>query len=98
MGNYPEVAYILLKYLQNVVLIYPMVLGENYSDYICSYTDPFYIKLEKMEIMYRMTTEKNTKSILNEFYEYHKDINSDFVKISIDYIARICLKIPIETP
>lgn len=88
----------LLKYLQQVVLVYPAVLGENYSDYICSYNEPYYIRLEKMEIMYRMTNERNAKAIMNEFYEYHKELNADFVKISIEYIAKICLRVNIETP
>lgn len=88
----------MLKYLQNVVLVYPSILGDNYSDYICSYNDPMYIKLEKMEIMYRMTTDKNAKNVMNEYYEYHKDQNSEYVKISIDYIAKICLRIINETP
>lgn len=98
LNSYSEVAFILLKYLQSVVLVYPLILGENYSDYICSYSDPMYIRLEKMEIMYRMANEKNAKNIMNEFYEYHKDQNSDYVKISIDYIAKICLRINSETP
>lgn len=98
LNSHGEVAYALLKYLQNVVLVYPMILGDNYSDYICSYTDPMYIKLEKMEIMYRMTNDKNAKNVMNEFYEYHKDQNADYVKISIDYIAKICLRINSETP
>ena len=51
-----------------------------------------------MEIMYRMTNEKNAKNIMNEFYEYHKELNADFFKISVDYIAKICLRINMETP
>jgi len=81
-----------------LVLVYPAVLGDNYSDYICSYNDTLYNKLEKMEIMYRMTNEKNAKNIMNEFYEYHKELNADFFKISVDYIAKICLRINMETP
>lgn len=91
-------AFILLRYLQSVVLVYPLILGENYSDYICSYSDPMYIRLEKMEIMYRMANELNAKNIMNEFYEYHKEQNPEYVKISIDYIAKICLRINSETP
>lgn len=88
----------MLRYLQSVILVYPSVLGENYSDYICSYNDSYYIKLEKMEIMYLMTNEHNAKLIMNEFFEYHKDFNQDYVKISIEYISKICLKINMATP
>ena len=98
LTSHQEISYALLKYLQSVVLVYPQVLGDNYSDYICSYNDALFIKLEKMEIMYRLTSEKNAKQIMNEFYEYHKELNSDFVKISIEYIAKICLRVNIETP
>lgn len=98
LNSYPEVSYILLRYLQSVVLVYPAILGESYSDYICNYSDPMYIRIEKMEIMYRMTSERNAKQVMNEFYEYHKDLNTDYVKNALDYIAKICLRFNTETP
>lgn len=51
-----------------------------------------------MEIMHELATKKNTKKILNEFYEYHKELNSDFVKIALKYIYRIALRVKSEAP
>jgi len=44
-----------------------------------------------MELMSNMVNSKNVKKVLNEFYEYHKDINGEFVCISINYLTKIAL-------
>jgi hypothetical protein len=98
LSSSPEICYSILRYLISVVKIYPEVVGDDYSHFICDYTDPFFIKIEKMEIMYAMVNKRNAKKILNEFYEYHKEINPDFVKIALRYIYRIALKVKIEAP
>lgn len=45
-----------------------------------------------------MTNKRNAKKILDEFYEYHKEINPEFVKLAINYIYRIALKVRTEAP
>ena len=98
LHSYPEISYSILRYLVSVVKIYPEVVGEDYSHFICDYNDPFFIKIEKMEIMFAMTNKRNAKKILDEFYEYHKEINPEFVKLAINYIYRIALKVRTEAP
>lgn len=84
--------------MSNAIKLYPKIAGDEFAPYICNYNDPFFIKIEKMEIMYEISTKKNTKKILNEFYEYHKELNSDFVKIALKYIYKIALKVKNEAP
>jgi vesicle coat complex subunit len=98
MRSHPEIGYSILRYLVSVVKIYPDVVGEDYGHFICDYNDPFYIKIEKMEIMFVMANKRNAKKILDEFYEYHKEINSEFVKQAINYMYRIALKVRTEAP
>lgn len=81
-----------------MVKVLPEVVGDDYSHFICDYNDPFYIKIEKMEIMYAMTNKRNAKKILNELYECHKEINTQYVKLALKYIYRIALKVKIEAP
>ena len=87
-SNY-EVKYLVLKFSQVLINLYPGLLGNEYAPFICSYSDPVFIKLEKMEQMSNMANNQNVKKILNEFYEYHKDINGEFVCISISYLTNI---------
>ena len=93
-----ETSYSILRYLISVVKMYPEVVGDDYSHFICDYKDPFFIKIEKMEIMYAMTNKRNAKKILEEFYQYHKEINPEFVKLALKYIFKIALKVKIEAP
>ena len=88
----PEIKFLVLKFSQILVNLYPSLLGDDYSAFICSYNDPIFIKLEKMELMSNMVKPKNIKKVMNEFYEYHKDINGDFVCISIKYLSSIALR------
>ena len=98
MNSTPEICYSILRYLITVVKVLPEVVGDDYSHFICDYNDPFYIKIEKMEIMYAMTNKRNAKKILNELYECHKEINTQYVKLALKYIYRIALKVKIEAP
>jgi vesicle coat complex subunit len=98
LNSSPEISYSILRYLISVVKKYPEVVGDDYSHFICDYKDPFYIKIEKMEIMFAMINKRNAKKILNEFYEYHKEINPEFVKLALKYIYKIALKVRIEAP
>jgi hypothetical protein len=43
--------------------LYPVLLGEEFSAFICSYNDPVFIKLEKMELMSNMVNAKNVKKV-----------------------------------
>ncbi len=81
-----------------MVKIYPEIVGDDYTHFICDYNDEFFIKIEKMEIMYAIVNKRNAKKILNEFCEYRKAINPDFVKLALRYIYRIALKVKIEAP
>jgi len=38
--------------------------------FFCKYNDPIYVKLAKLEIMYRLASEENVKEVLAELEEY----------------------------
>lgn len=92
LGSNFEIKYLVLKFSQVLVNLHPNLLGDDFSPFICSYNDPVFIKLEKMELMSNLVNTKNIKKILNEFYEYHKDINGEFVCVSITYLTNIAIR------
>lgn len=93
-----EIIYAVLKYLQSVVMIYPELIGDEFQAYLCNYNDPLFIKLEKMKLMLSLCSQSNARIMLNEFFEYHKEFNVDFVRMAIQYIYRIALKVKQEAP
>jgi vesicle coat complex subunit len=45
------------------------VLRNDVKVFFCKYNDPIYLKLAKLEIMYRLAREENSREVLAEFEE-----------------------------
>lgn len=48
--------------------------------FFCKYNDPIYVKMEKLEIMIRLASDKNIDQVLLEFKEYATEVDVDFVR------------------
>jgi hypothetical protein len=48
--------------------------------FFCKYNDPLYVKMEKLEIMIKLASEKNIDQVLLEFKEYAQEVDVDFVR------------------
>ena len=69
--------------LRNILLIIqrrPTVLKNDVKVFFCKYNDPIYVKLAKLEIMYRLASEENVKEVLAELEEYV--LNSSLPNVS----------------
>ena len=48
--------------------------------FFCKYNDPIYVKMEKLEIMIQLASDKNIDQVLLEFKEYATEVDVDFVR------------------
>ena len=48
--------------------------------FFCKYNDPIYVKMEKLEIMIKLASDKNIDQVLLEFKEYAQEVDVDFVR------------------
>jgi hypothetical protein len=48
--------------------------------FFCKYNDPIYVKMEKLEIMIKLASEKNIDQVLLELKEYAQEVDVDFVR------------------
>ena len=48
--------------------------------FFCKYNDPIYVKMEKLEIMMKLASDKNIDQVLLEFKEYATEVDVDFVR------------------
>ncbi len=67
MMGWPEVQYVLLRGLHAIVLKRPMLLDKDFKFFFVQYNDPIYVKLEKVDILYKLCDNKNFESIIKEF-------------------------------
>jgi AP-2 complex subunit beta-1 len=82
--------------LRNILLIIqrrPIVLQNEVKVFFCKYNDPVYVKMAKLEIMYRLANEKNVEQVLAELREYATEVDVDFVRKAVRSIGRLAIKI-----
>jgi vesicle coat complex subunit len=70
LSSGPEVQYVALRNILLIIQRRPAVLKNDVKVFFCKYNDPVYVKLAKLEIMYRLAGEENVKEVLAELEEY----------------------------
>ena len=88
--TYPEIQYVLLRSLHAIVLKRPMLLDKEFKFFYIQYNEPIYIKLEKIDILYKLCDKKNYELIIKEFTSYAlTETNPELIRKSIKYIGYI---------
>lgn len=64
-----ELRYVALRNLRLIIQKVPNLLSKNIQVFFCKYNDPFYVKMEKLELLISLATPKYVEKILNELKE-----------------------------
>jgi hypothetical protein len=71
--------------LRNILLIIqrrPAVLKNDVKVFFCKYNDPIYVKLAKLEIMYRLARSENCREVLAELQEWAYLLNKRLILLT----------------
>lgn len=60
--------------------------------FFCKYNDPIYVKMEKLEIMIALASDRNVDQVLLEFKEYATEVDVDFVRKVSSVYSFICVR------
>ncbi|KAJ1913511.1 hypothetical protein H4219_005190, partial [Mycoemilia scoparia] len=93
LNSGPEVQYVTLRNIQLILQRWPTVLESQLRDFFCKYNDSIYVKLAKLEIIFRLTNESNARIVLSELSEYASEVDVDFARKAVRSIGRIAIKI-----
>ncbi|KAF9246556.1 adaptin N terminal region-domain-containing protein [Melanogaster broomeanus] len=93
LSSGPEVQYVALRNILLIIQRRPTVLKNDVKVFFCKYNDPIYVKLAKLEIMYRLAREENAKEVLAELEEYASEVDVDFVRKAVRSIGRLAIKV-----
>ncbi|OII72726.1 beta adaptin [Cryptosporidium ubiquitum] len=88
----PEIQYVVLRNVQLIVQSNPGFFESEMKLFYCKYNDPVYIKIEKLNLLYRMVSVDTANNLLKELKEYSTDTNIEFSRNSIKIIALISIK------
>lgn len=89
----PEVQYVALRNMNLILRKHPAFFTQEMRVFFCKYNDPIYVKLEKLEIIVKLATDRNIDQILNELKEYATEVDPDFVKKSVRAIGKCAVKL-----
>ncbi|TIB05244.1 hypothetical protein E3P96_01288 [Wallemia ichthyophaga] len=93
LSSPPEVQYVALRNILLIIQRRPLVLHADVKIFFVKYSDPIYVKLAKLEIIYRLTRVENYREILAELSEYATEVDVDFVRKAIKLMGRLAIKI-----
>jgi len=88
-----EVQYVALRNIRLIVQKRPGILAADVKMFFCKYNDPVYVKLEKVDIMVMLVSDKNFEQVCLELKEYATGVDVDFVRKSVRSIGRIAVKL-----
>eukprot|EP00004_Rigifila_ramosa_P009952 TRINITY_DN21735_c0_g1_i1.p1 TRINITY_DN21735_c0_g1~~TRINITY_DN21735_c0_g1_i1.p1 ORF type:complete len:913 (-),score=280.20 TRINITY_DN21735_c0_g1_i1:52-2631(-) len=94
-SNEPEIQYVALRNIDLIVQKRPQILAHEVKIFFCKYNDPIYVKLEKLEILIKIVSDKNVEQVLPEFKEYATEVDVDFVRKAVRAIGRTAIKLSV---
>ncbi|WVQ85207.1 hypothetical protein IAT38_007372 [Cryptococcus sp. DSM 104549] len=89
----PEVQWVALRNINLLLQKRPDILANEMRVFFCKYNDPPYVKVEKLEIMVRLASEKNVDTLLGELKEYASEVDVDFVRKAVRAVGQVAIKI-----
>jgi AP-1 complex subunit beta-1 len=89
----PEIQYIALRNISLIMTKFPAILAGEVKVFFCKYNDPVYVKLEKLEAMIQLGSDKTADSVLSELKEYASEVDLDFVRKSVRCIGRFAIRV-----
>ena len=89
----PEIQFVALKNISVLAEKQPLIVQTELKHFFCTFSDPLYVKTQKLEIMVKLANETNIDMILHELKEYVAEIDVDFVRKCISAIGKLSIKI-----
>ncbi|TPX41005.1 hypothetical protein SeMB42_g02916 [Synchytrium endobioticum] len=93
LHNGPEVQYVALRNIQLILQKRPDFIKNDMKVFFCKYNDPIYVKLAKLEIIFRLANISTIDQVLSELKEYASEVDVDFARKSVRTIGRCAIKI-----
>ena len=93
----PEIQFVALRNISLILQAQPTILSDQVSVFFTKYNDPPYVKLEKLEIIVKLTNDTNADSVVQELKEYCNEVDAGFVRASIKALGKVAIKLPTKS-
>nr|CCC93918.1 putative beta-adaptin, fragment [Trypanosoma congolense IL3000] len=92
-GGAPELQYVVCKNIHALHVLFPSLLCNNLSSFYVRFSDPLYVKLEKLRLLLKLVTKLTATNILKELEEYSTEVDILFAEEVVKGVAELALKI-----
>ncbi|CBZ26539.1 putative beta-adaptin [Leishmania mexicana MHOM/GT/2001/U1103] len=93
-----ETQYIVCKNIHALLVIFPNLLRANLDAFYVRYSDPPFVKLEKLRLLLKLATPSVAPEIVKEFAEYASGVDMVFVVEVVHAIASLAIKVDSMAP
>ncbi|PWV08309.1 putative adaptin-related protein-like [Trypanosoma cruzi] len=94
----PETQYVVCKNIHAILVIFPNLICNSLDSFYVRFTDPPYVKLEKLRLLLKLVTPSTACQILKELEEYSSEVDLVFAEEVVKGIATVALKIESVAP
>lgn len=84
-----ELCFAALCHVRQVLHSLPGHFSGHYKKFFCSYSEPHYIKLQKVEVLCELVNDENVQQVLEELRGYCTDVSADFAQAAIFAIGKV---------
>lgn len=93
LSSEPELQFVSLKNIAVLAEKQPYIVETELKHFFCNFSDPLYVKNQKLEIMVKLASEANIDMILHELKDYVSEVDVDFVRRCISAIGKLSIKL-----
>lgn len=83
-----ELCFAALCHVRQILHSLPGHFSSHYKKFFCSYSEPHYIKLQKVEVLCELVNDENVQQVLEELRGYCTDVSGDFAQAAIFAIGK----------
>ncbi len=94
-SSQPEIQYVALRNISLIVQKRPGLWSPKIKVFFCKFNDPIYVKMEKLEIIVKLTQDRNIDQVLLELKEYAQEVDVEFVRKAVRTIGRCAIKLAV---
>ncbi|XP_074119205.1 AP-4 complex subunit beta-1 [Sminthopsis crassicaudata] len=84
-----ELCFAALCHVRRILRSLPGHFSSHYKKFFCSYSEPHYIKLQKVEVLCELVNDENVQQVLEELRDYCTDVSADLAQAAIFAIGGI---------
>ena len=94
LSSEPEIQYVALRNINLIVQKRPTILAHEIKVFFCKYNDPIYVKMEKLEIMIKLASERNVDQARTHIC-MHADAYTDSTHSRLHLTPALTLPLPL---